>query len=296
MPNSTTTDALASLADLRPYGSLIICEIKGEKPDLALTAAVDAIQKRLASRSSNTGLRRSALTTIGPGLSVISLEWHETRPASGFTDGRVNRRHGFIVVASDGHYIALSTNLKTAASQFVRWIASAKQGYDRRISDSAFRSIAANQPAVAAWLRNTAPDRSTQFTAVAITGQNLGASATASDLSSYLANTVRVEHPVDDRRTEGVTVNPGLSKLTFKQADRVESWAELVEIAFVWLHASRSATARMAMLAGTADIVQSLDGVGAPYDMMLPIGAPDLPRDDLDDDLAVLQRPRFAVQ
>jgi hypothetical protein len=214
-PVSPAPDLQASLADLRPYGSLTVCEIKGEKPNLALIAAVDAVQKHFASKSRSvaSGWRRSSPTKIGAGLSALSLEWQEERPAAGFKDHRLDRHHSFVVVATDGHNLALSTNVQTAAKWFSSWVASPKQGYVRRVSDRTFRAIAEGKPAVAAWLRNTAPNRSAQFTAVAVTGQDIGESAVAADLTSFLANTVRVKHPVSDERTEGVTVNPGLSKL-----------------------------------------------------------------------------------
>jgi hypothetical protein len=134
-------------------------------------------------------------------------------------------------------------------------------------------------------MRNTTPNRSSQFIAMAVSGDNVGQSAVANDLSSYLANTVRVESPVVEKRIEDVTLNANDSKLSFRKTDRIETWAELVDIAFVWLAHAENAGNHATLLSGTAEVVDSLTGIGAPYEVVLSVQPPQLQDDEDDDEL-----------
>jgi hypothetical protein len=130
-------------------------------------------------------------------------------------------------------------------------------------------SLAAGQLAIAAWLRNTNSASPSQFTTISVGGIDVGESAQANDLLSYLAGTVRVVRDVDGGDPEQVTVNPDKQQLSFKRTDSIHSWAALVELAFFWI--ANAVPSNRGLVAGTADHVYSLDDVGYPYDVLIRV-------------------------
>ena len=144
----------------------------------------------------------------------------------------------------------------------LRWTRGPKQGYFDSFSDRAFRSLGDGKLAVAAWLRNTTPHRGAQFQTMSVSASNVGQSTVAADLRSYLASTVRVVSPVSNGHDEPVTISPSQSKLSFSKTDKIASWADFVEVSFAWLAHAETTTAAPVFLPGTADVSDSLAGVG----------------------------------
>ncbi len=295
-PSQPSAPLPAVVAVIKPFVSVTVCRLVGEKPDVALEAALGEIQRRAtaASGSETTGWRRSSVTPLGT-LRVVSLEWCEERAASSFADGRKDRTHRFALVATNGTYLGLTTNSPTSARRFLKWARSPKQGFVRPLSERSMRAVAAGQTAVAAWLRNTMPGRSTQFTALAVAGTNVADGALAADLSAYLASTVRVERATGDTGSEDVTVNPSFCKLTLRRSDKIESWAELVECTFAWIVVAEGAAPRP-MLKGTAEVLDSLEGIGAPYEVLLTVTIPELMIDEIEERVEPSSPIRFEVE
>ncbi len=258
----TNHSSKANLNNLRPYGSLTVCRITSTQPEQILGALTKQVQAQLNSDSRRNRVKDLSVSDItaisGTSLQAISMTWSEQRAAAGFTDNRQEVRQHYVVAASDGTYVAVSTNSPSTQGRILKWIRSDKQGFVTRIPDRTFRALSKGKTAIAAWMRNTTPNRSSQFIAMAVSGDNVGQSAVANDLSSYLANTVRVESPVDENRIEDVTLNANDSKLSFRKTDRIETWADLVDIAFVWLAHAEHAGNHATLLSGTAEIVDSL--------------------------------------
>jgi hypothetical protein len=298
-PQNGEQSTLALLSTLRPFGSLTVCTVTGTIPALALAAALAEIQNTAerSHQATSSNWRRSELCSVGPKLSAISLEWEESRPVAAFTDDRRDVHHRYAIVATNGTHLALSTNSISARRRFTRWIKADRQGYVGSLADRTFREVAAGQTAIAAWLRNTTPHRGSQFAALAVAGSDVGEGALASEMSSYLAKTVRVQHNVDKGGEEDVTVNPAEFKLTFRRTDQIESWAELVNVAFAWIATASTPRKGLAsLLPGTAEILDSFDGVGEPYDVVLPIIVPDLLDEDHDEEFQTRLPVRIEVQ
>lgn len=276
-----------SISNLRPYGSLTICEVTCNKTsDVlsdALNEAVAAVNSPHRKTQQATNLRQSQVTHADPALKVQVLTWQEDLCATHFTDGRRDVKQHHLVVASDGEYLAFNTSSSVVQGRLRKWSNSKEQSFVRPLPMQIFREIAGGCQPEAAWLRNTAPRRDSQFTALAVTGVDVGQGAVELDLTAYQANTVRGPHDAADGCVERVTVNPSASKMSFRATSEMASWCELAGVAFAWITDAVDKPVGQAMLSGTAELATSLECIGEPYEVLIRQQYQELMEDDAED-------------
>ena len=283
-PARQTVTPLTLAHELSPHGTISIYKVKGTKPERVVGAVIQESNRQLDTAHAASIAVSDLETFPETNLTVQGIAWVDRRRSTSFRGLRTDLINRYAVVATDGRYVAISTNSDRMRNGLRRWTRGPKQGYVTEVGPRVFRSLRDDRIAVAAWLRNTST-RDPQFVAMAVSGRDVGRGAVAADLCSYLASTVRVTHPVSKDVAEDVTVNPEHSKLTFRRTDKIGTWAEFVDIAFAWIGLTEQRnTNEPIFLPGASEPVQTLEGVGAPYDMMLTHVIPDPPSDDRTDD------------